>query len=280
MTARAIRNCNPLNLRPSGDEWLGLRSEQTDPGYLQFETDFHGLRAAAKNLLTYYRIHGRRTVRSIIESWAPPSDDNPTDAYISTVCKALGLGPDDHVNLEDGRILRSLMVAMVRVEAGSQPFSVADFDAAINAAYASHRAPPVASGPPSDAKAHPTQPVAERGPQIMPIPQPPPPAKPVPPVAGRDEVVPPAAPPLVNQPSPLPTRKLVVGGAAGATAFVIMAIWNKLFPSMPLPAEYAVELASVVVLGVTLVTQYFTRNRATDVPPGPVPAPGEREKKP
>src|SRR5687768_13526455 len=80
--SRAERNCNPLNLRPSKDKWIGMRTEQTDPGFVQFQTTFHGLRAGAKNLLTYQRAHKRNTVSAIISAWAPASDNNDTKAYI------------------------------------------------------------------------------------------------------------------------------------------------------------------------------------------------------
>ena len=42
--------------------------------------------------------------------------------------------------------------------------------------------------------------------------------------------------------------------------------------SRVLTTEHAEEIASVLILAVTLITQYFVRNRATDIPPGdPVP---------
>jgi hypothetical protein len=262
MTTRALRNNNPLNLRPSGDSWKGLRQEQTDPGYLQFDTTFHGLRAGAMNLLTYYRVHRRRTVRSIIQSWAPPSDNNPTESYISTVCKALGVAADTCVNLENGTTLRLLMEAMIRVEAGSQPFPREEIEAAINAAYGSHRSPPV-SDPANVRQVFPAPDTTE----TRPMPTAPPPGD-----QPRDEIVPPKPDKpeksaLADQPSAVPTRKVVAGGLAGAIAFVVMVGWNRLFPSAPIPAEFATEIAGVVILGVTLVTQYFTRNRKTDIPP-------------
>jgi hypothetical protein len=231
---RGISNDNPLNLRPSGDKWIGMRVEQTDPGFVQFQTSFHGLRAGAKNLLTYYRVHKRDTVSAIISSWAPPSDNNPTDAYISTVAKAMGVNPDGKIDLNDKLTLRRLMDVMIRVECGSQPYSDAELDSAIDAAYVTHQAQPVPSQRP-----RPKSPTAK-------------------------------TPPLVDQPSAMPTRKLVVGGIVGACAFMLMVVWNRIFPESPLTTEYATEIASVLVLAVTLITQYFVRNRATDIPPGEV----------
>lgn len=244
--SRAERNNNPLNLRPSGDKWIGMRTEQTDPGFVQFQTSFHGLRAGAKNLLTYYRGHKRDTVSAIIGSWAPPSDNNPTDAYIGTVAKAMGVRPNDRIDLNDKSTLRLLMDAMIRVECGSQPFSDVELNSAIDAAYATHQAQPV-----------------------------PPPSSPRPRPAPTDKT-----PPLVDQPSPMPTRKIVVGGIVGACAFMVMVIWNRIFPETPLTTEYATEIASAIVLAVTLITQYFVRNRATDIPPGDEETPQKDTKTP
>lgn len=229
-TSRGLRNNNPLNLRPSGDKWIGMRTEQTDPGFVQFQTAHHGLRAAAKNLLTYYRVHKRETVSAIISVWAPPSDNNPTSHYIDTVAKALGVTPNSRIDLNDKVTLRRLMESMIQVECGSQPYSATELDAAIEAAYTTHQSEPR-------------------------------PGRPTPAKPGR-------TPPLVDQPTPMPTRKIVVGGIVGACAFMLMVIWNRFFPESPLTTEYATEISSVIVLAVTLVTQYFVRNRATDIPPG------------
>lgn len=215
-----------------------MRTEQTDPGFVQFQTAFHGLRAGAKNLLTYYRVHKRRTVSAIISSWAPPSDNNPTTAYIDTVAKDLGVSPDQTIDLEDKIVLRRLMASMIKVECGSQPYSVTELEAAINAAFASHQTGPSAGKPASPAT--------------------------------------PESPPLVDQPTAVPTRKIMVGGLVGACAFVVMVVWNRVFPDTPLTAEYATEIASAVILAVTLITQYFVRNRATDVPPGDIEAPADQ----
>lgn len=252
VTSRGEVNNNPLNLRPSKDKWVGMRTEQTDPGFVQFQTPFHGLRAGAKNLLTYYRVHRRDTVSAIISSWAPPSDNNPTESYINAVAKALGVSPDSKIDLNDKVTLRRLMDAMIHVECGSQPYSVSELDSAIDAAYATHQTQPV-----------PSQPAPKPSPTISAEKTPPkPPRRPRPTISAEK------TPPLVDQPSSMPTRKLLVGGIVGACAFMLMVIWNRFFPESPLTTEYATEIASAIVLAVTLITQYFVRNRATDVPPG------------
>ena len=34
------------------------------------------------------------SIREAVYTYAPPGDDNPTEAYLNTVCTGLGLGPD------------------------------------------------------------------------------------------------------------------------------------------------------------------------------------------
>ena len=55
MLPRGIRNNNPLNIRRSKDQWQGLRAQQTDAQFCQFETLEYGWRAAFYLLTrTYY----------------------------------------------------------------------------------------------------------------------------------------------------------------------------------------------------------------------------------
>lgn len=77
---------------------------------------------------------------------------------------------------------------------------------------------------------------------------------------------------LVDQPSAAPTRKwtygAVGGGVAGLLSFVLVVFWNSKFPNDQIPAEYVAALPSAFTYIGVLATQYMTRNRATDIPPG------------
>ena len=44
MTPRGIRNCNPLNIRRSKDQWKGLAERQQDAAFCQFKSLEYGLR--------------------------------------------------------------------------------------------------------------------------------------------------------------------------------------------------------------------------------------------
>jgi GH24 family phage-related lysozyme (muramidase) len=90
--------------------------------------------------------------------------------------------------------------------------------------------------------------------------------------------MPPTAPPsppvtvLVNQPSAAPTRKwtygAIGGGITGLISFMFVVWWNTRFPEDQIPPEYVAALpTSLTYLGI-LITQYMTKNKATDIPPG------------
>lgn len=88
---RGIRNNNPGNIR-HGANWHGLNPDgrKIDPAFCVFTTSVAGIRALAKVLINYKRIHGLNTVRQIISRYAPPNE-NQTTAYIQSVAKQLGV---------------------------------------------------------------------------------------------------------------------------------------------------------------------------------------------
>ena len=79
------RNKNWLNVRyNANNNWLGQVGSDNN-GYAQFEHPLYGLRAADKVLLNYKLRHNLDTVEDVINRFAPPSDDNPTENYINFV---------------------------------------------------------------------------------------------------------------------------------------------------------------------------------------------------
>lgn len=95
---RGIRQKNPGNIRP-GDNWNGMTGQ--DGGYLIFSSMIYGIRAMVKVLRNYQRLHGLTSVKEIIYRWAPPADNNPTDAYVKHVAEALGVGIDQFIRVDD-----------------------------------------------------------------------------------------------------------------------------------------------------------------------------------
>lgn len=99
--ARGLRNNNPGNIKEfSGDrtQWQGERATDDDPVFEEFTYMWEGVRALAVTLLTYSRKYGLNTVRGIISRWAPGSENN-TAAYIASVSAALGVKPDQVIDV-------------------------------------------------------------------------------------------------------------------------------------------------------------------------------------
>ena len=99
MLPGGIRKNNPLNIRRSKDQWQGMRREQTDPAFCQFENLAYGWRAAFKLLTrTYYHTYRLFTIRAIVTKWAPPNENN-TRAYVENVSRLTGIGPDEPLGI-------------------------------------------------------------------------------------------------------------------------------------------------------------------------------------
>ena len=118
---RGIRNNNPGNVR-HGEDWHGKAAVQPDPDYITFEAPEWGIRAMARTLRTYREKHGLYTIAGIISRWAPPEDDNPTDAYITYVSDRLNASAYIRLSFDDATVA-DLIAAIIHFENGQQPYS-------------------------------------------------------------------------------------------------------------------------------------------------------------
>ena len=116
---RGIRNNNPGNIRGNNDKWIGAFGVDAQ-GFVQFTSPLYGLRAMARIIGNYQRMHLLVTIRQIIERWAPPNENN-TQSYIESVANRSGIDADTYIEPED---LPALMAAMIYHENGQQPYSM------------------------------------------------------------------------------------------------------------------------------------------------------------
>jgi hypothetical protein len=116
---RGVRNNNPGNVEyhPSNDPWEGLDDPPTDGRFCRFKTPQFGLRVICKLLIAYQQNHGCNTIRAMIDRWAPPTE-NDTEAYISEVAAAAGVGADDPIVASNPTVMRQLIKGIVRQENG------------------------------------------------------------------------------------------------------------------------------------------------------------------
>ncbi len=119
-TARGIRNNNPGNIN-YGDFAKSMGATGSDGRFAIFPNAEGGL-AAMSALLTNYGKNGLDTVAEIINKWAPPSENN-TAGYSAMVAKALGVSPNQPLNLQDPATRAALMQQITRIENAGNPYS-------------------------------------------------------------------------------------------------------------------------------------------------------------
>lgn len=135
-TPRGIRNNNPGNIDRTGDKWQGMAADQSgDDRFVVFVAPQWGIRALVKVLLSYQRKHGIKTIRGIINRWAPPVENN-TSAYVEQVAKACGVEPDDTIDIENKAVLRALVSSIIKHENGQQPYGAGVIELGIDLALA------------------------------------------------------------------------------------------------------------------------------------------------
>jgi hypothetical protein len=142
---RGVRNNNPGNIMRTADSWQG-ETEGNDPRYKTFASAEAGIAAMGENLLAYQDKYGLNTINGIVSRWAPATE-NDTKSYIATVSKALGVKPDDTLNLRDPATMTKLVGAMIGVENGEQPYSDAQIATGVNAALGKAALPATATQP-------------------------------------------------------------------------------------------------------------------------------------
>lgn len=116
--SRGLRNNNPGNIRQNGDNFLGEIKPSADPSFKQFESIEYGYRAMFVTLNTYQRKHGLSTIRAMISRWAPPKDNNDTEAYIRAVSSESGVPENSHITSTNKDVMVPIVAAMSRVENG------------------------------------------------------------------------------------------------------------------------------------------------------------------
>ena len=127
MLPRGIRNNNPLNIRRGKDQWKGLRAQQQDAAFCQFETLEYGWRAAFHLLTrTYYHKYHLYTIRKIIGKWAPPGE-NQTEAYIRNVSRLTGIDPDEPIGIPSDQPARWIMLGLAMAIQENGPDSIDHF---------------------------------------------------------------------------------------------------------------------------------------------------------
>lgn len=123
---------NPGNIRNGAATFKGEFKPSRDLHFRQFETMQMGIRAISVILLNYYEEEEIDTIRGIISRWAPPSDNNPTAAYIDNVAEVCGFDPDDTLDMHSPDTHQGIVTGIIQQENGSLgDITLADISSAI-----------------------------------------------------------------------------------------------------------------------------------------------------
>jgi len=116
-----VRNNNPGNLRPqtmkNANNWWGegaVTSIDSGNGFAIFSSPEEGIKALKQQL----RLDGIKrgmTIKELIYKFAPPDDNNPSDAYAANMANALGLKVDDKISKNQ---IDDFAAAVIRQEGG------------------------------------------------------------------------------------------------------------------------------------------------------------------
>ena len=115
--SRGLRNNNPGNIRRGNFRYKGEKVECSDLEFRQFEGVEWGYRAMFVLLHTYEVKHSCRTLRQMINRYAPPSE-NFTEGYIRRVVYSTHLSPDEAISTLNGAVMTAVVAAMSEVENG------------------------------------------------------------------------------------------------------------------------------------------------------------------
>ncbi len=118
------KNNNPTNIRPSSNKWIGETgvSNGASGKFVVFDSIENGYRAAIKLLWTYWDKHDCKTIRKIINRWAPSGvDNNHTTNYINFVSKDSGILPDKLLNFNTREDYDKIIVGMSQFESEMRP---------------------------------------------------------------------------------------------------------------------------------------------------------------
>ncbi len=156
--ARGYRNRNPGNIDyvPT-NRWQGQVGIEPAPRgggrprFAVFESHEYGIRALAMLLTTYQDRHGLRTIRQIINRWAPGTENN-TGSYVGFVDARMPRhSADDVLDLHNYADMRELVVAIITHELGGNPYPDSVIDEGLRRAGLVKPVPTVAAAAKTEA---------------------------------------------------------------------------------------------------------------------------------
>lgn len=116
--SRGYRNNNPGNIRKSPTEYMG-EVPSKDGSFKAFSSMAWGYRAIFV-LLDSYQRKGFRTIKEMINRYAPPCENN-TRGYVAFVAKGSGVGADVQVTSTNRDVMLPIVATISHMENGIAP---------------------------------------------------------------------------------------------------------------------------------------------------------------
>jgi hypothetical protein len=100
-------------------------SESTDPDFEQFYTCESGVRAGLKNIATLIK-DGANTPETLLNEYAPASDNNDPESYAKDVANAIGIDVSDSIDLSNRNTVFAMAKGFIERENGAAASWVTD----------------------------------------------------------------------------------------------------------------------------------------------------------
>lgn len=120
-TPRGIRNNNPGNIKNNEKiDWMGEvpKNAKLDDAFEEFSSIEYGIRAMMILLRNYQLLHGLRSIKEIIERYAPKRDRNNTPYYVRYVSVHLEVPADAPIDLSDKATMLNVVDSIIFIENG------------------------------------------------------------------------------------------------------------------------------------------------------------------
>ena len=140
---RGVRNNNPGNIdRHPGTNWQGMAADQSsDPRFVVFKSPQFGIRAIARLMMTYQGQYQLKTVRQLINRWAPPIENN-TSAYVADVAARMNIDPDAEIDVDTMAVMKPLVKAIIAHECSGYVYPASVVSEGLHMAGVADAAPP------------------------------------------------------------------------------------------------------------------------------------------
>ena len=126
---RGVQNNNPGNLKQTTPRqgWIGAVDAPEDSTFEEFEYYVYGVRAMVKLVRNKITRNGKDTIRKLITTWAPASDNNNTANYIAFVAEESEMDEDDRIDPNDKEQMWRIVSAIEQFENGLKVMAYQEF---------------------------------------------------------------------------------------------------------------------------------------------------------